>query len=221
MKDSPSSFLFCQDNFKQLTLICSCGQKKAWILFKTSGLIYRALENSQHNSLQLKFYKMPFTLNKINNIILFTSNLLDAHNNTLAATRPCRGVQTSFTIGCQFCPSLTLLSLHPIIIFILPISITIRWLLNVKQCKNCSLSLGTCCYKTTTNYRVITKSAAENKILRAYRPPCPPVCANWVNWPFRDQHHAAMYLDLASIFFLASKYHASYSSEINITLLCT
>ena len=119
MKDSPSSFLFCQDNFKQLTLICSCGQKKAWILFKTSGLIYRALENSQHNSLQLKFYKMPFTLNKINNIILFTSNLLDAHNNTLAATRPCRGVQTSFTIGCQFCPSLTLLSLHPMIFFIL------------------------------------------------------------------------------------------------------
>ena len=64
-----------------------------------------------------------------------------------------------------------------------------------------STSLGTCCYKTTTNYRVITKSAAENKILRAYRHPCPPVCANWVNWPFRDQHHAATHLDLASIFF--------------------
>ena len=96
---------------------------------------------------------------------------------------------------------LTLLSLHTMIIFILPISITIRWILNVKQCKNCSLSLGTCCYKTTTNYRVITKSAAENKIFKAYRPPCPPVCANWVNWPFRDQHHAATHLDLASIFF--------------------
>ena len=72
-------------------------------------------------------------------------------------------------------------------------------------------------HKLQSDYKIRSRS----KILRAYRDPCPPVCANWVNWPFRDQHHAAMYLYLASIFFLASKYHASYSSEINITLLCT
>ena len=166
MKDSPSSFLFCQDNFKQLTLICSCGQKKAWILFKTSGLICRALENSQHNSLQLKFYKMPFTLNKIHNIILFTSNLFDAHNNTLAATRPCRGVQTSFTIGCQFCPSLTLLSLHPMIFFILTLvslfwSIFVECWMSNDEGTFLSVNLLVWYCKTTTNYIVITKSAAE------------------------------------------------------------
>ena len=70
-------------------------------------------------------------------------------------------------------------------------------------------------HKLQSNYKICSRS----KILRAYRRLSPPVCANWVNWPFRDQHHAATHLDLASIFFLTSKYHASYSSVITFDFL--
>ena len=52
-------------------------------------------------------------------------------------------------------------------------------------------------HKLQSNYKIRSRS----KILRANRRPCPPVCPNWVNWPFREQHHAATHLDLASIFF--------------------
>ena len=135
----------------------------------------------------------------------FTSNLFDAHNNTLAATRPCLPWSSNVIYNWLPIPPIT----HPSFSSSndnLYFAHFDQYSLNT-ECQTMqelffeSTSLGTCCYKTTTNYRVITKSAAENKILRAYRHPCPPVCANWVNWPFRDQHHAATHLDLASIFF--------------------
>ena len=146
--------------------------------------------------------------------------MFDAHNNTLAATRPCRGVQTSFTIGCQFCPSLTLLSLHPMLFFLAHFD---QYSLNaecqtMQECFFESTSLGTRLqdnHKLQSNYKICSRS----KILRAYRRLSPPVCANWVNWPFRDQHHTATHLHLASISFLTAKYHASYSSVITFDFL--
>lgn len=44
-------------------------------------------------------------------------------------------------------------------------------------------------HKLQSNYKI---RSSRSKILRAYRRPCPPVCANWVNWPFRDQHHTLL-----------------------------
>ena len=70
-------------------------------------------------------------------------------------------------------------------------------------------------HKLQSNYKIWSRS----KILRAYRRLSPPVCRNWVNWPFRDQHHSATHLNLASISFLTSKYHASYFSVITFDFL--